>query len=654
MAPANSSALSFQHKLLANPLGSALKAFPDKQPPDVMEFVLSDKYLNRPSIYPRQALILKIMFLQDQLFTQYDYDVIGEWEDKFRRTGNNGCSPQLLRRIQMAKAEGRRWFRQTVSAIGRRGSKGYIGGLAGAYVLWHYHLLGDPQAYYGIASDKRLAFLVFGGKKEQAKTQQWRDMVNVILGAPCYSDYISQSLGESLTIYSPADLQKMKMRSDRGIDSAQDMASFEILPKESTLMAGRGPASFGQVYDEMAHVTASVGGVNAADVYEAATPSLDQFGVDGWIYCPSSPWEQTGKFYDLYQQALQEEEDGTPTYPDIVMFQLASWDPYEDWEIADRLYPTETDKSRTFLPLLRSMQDYDLNMQRLEKANAETFKVERLSHFATVLDAYLVPERVDEMFHPWNGETLVMKSQGDLSQIYVAHGDPSRSGANFGFAIAHLEPDPDGGEYDHIVFDYITHWTPTDFVDNNYEIDYFKVADDIEQLMLHFAPSEVSFDQFDGAFIQMVREKARKLRLAKRVSVSMRTATAPQNWKVAETFKTALGMGLVHAPEYELLKLELKFLQEKTKGKVDKPDAGPVQTKDVADCVMILTHALLGDQISSVLGRTLMEAKLSGSQSGGFTNWNAMSRSEDVFSRLGRGAASGQRPVGVGRPRRSG
>ena len=68
----------------------------------------SDRYLNRASIYPRQATLLKCIFLQDELFTQYDYDILGEWADGFRLReadpdatttrfeGDWGISPDVL------------------------------------------------------------------------------------------------------------------------------------------------------------------------------------------------------------------------------------------------------------------------------------------------------------------------------------------------------------------------------------------------------------------------------------------------------------------------------------------------------------------------------------------------------------------------------
>lgn len=88
------------------------------------------------------------------------------------------------------------------------------------------------------------------------------------------------------------------------------------------------------------------------------------------------------------------------------------------------------------------------------------------------------------------------------------------------------------------------------------------------------------------------------------MDIFTRHANKALNWETYETFKAAIGMGLVRAPMFDLAKLELTFLQD-TGGKVEPPETGPVQTKDVADCMAILTHTLIGDQIAAIIGQQL-------------------------------------------------
>src|SRR4051812_44721098 len=83
--------------------------------PDVIEFTMSDSYLNRPMVFPRQATLLKVVFLQEELFTDYDYEVLDEWADAYTRTmddsgeGTNGIVPDVLERMAICRNERRKW-----------------------------------------------------------------------------------------------------------------------------------------------------------------------------------------------------------------------------------------------------------------------------------------------------------------------------------------------------------------------------------------------------------------------------------------------------------------------------------------------------------------------------------------------------------------
>lgn len=653
--------------------------------PDIIEFVISDKYLNRGELlYPRQATLLKVMFCQLDLLTEYDKQVLGEWSEGFRLPDPGefanidpedstwfryqpsgalavGIQPDWETRVNMNLLEGRNWFRETDNISGRRGSKGHIGGLAGAYVLKFFFEKGDPQGHYGVRRDKKLQAIVFAGKKEQAKANQWRDLVDVIIGAPCFRPYIANALGESLTLYAPWDEERMKELRGARINTSMDLATFEIVPKESTLMAGRGPTSFMQFYDEMAHVVATGANRSAEDVYGAATPALDQFGIDGFIYSGSSPWQMVGQLYANYNQALAlDPVTRLPLRPEMLMIQLPSWGFYEDFDIAHKISMLPWDHERKFRRrdgtiatrerpsyakhkyfnrIARPIQAYDAQMRRIERANPDTFKVERLSQWATALNAYLDPVQIEEMFGEWppgSGEKLVMQSEGKLAISYTAHGDPSKSGANFGWAIAHAVGPDSMGLY-HVVFDQIHAWLPSDYPDGR--IDYIDVEADIIERAKRFMPSTLTFDQFNSAgMIQRIGRALRSARLPKNVMVGERTATAPLNWRMAETFKTALNMGLIHAPYHELAELELRFLQLTTAQKVDHQTSGPVQTKDVADAMFNVVYDLIGEQMGLFLKGELSGLPLSGSQAGGLNeNPPTAVRDEDVFNALGAG-----------------
>jgi hypothetical protein len=558
--------------------------------------------------------------------------------------------------------------------MGRRAGKGHISGLSMAYVLWNYMAKGDPQRYYGVDRDKKLVAMVFAGKRDQAKATVWQDAVNYITGSACFAPYIRAPLqAEKLSVYAPHDFVRMRKRAQQGINPDDiNMATFEVVPKESTLMAGRGPTSFCQAYDEMAHVVASGANRAAEEVYGAATPSLDQFGPDAFIIEPSSPWQMLGQFYVNYCNSLLEDEEGEPVYPEMLMIQLTSWDIYKDWEVAHEIqvfpdgYEGDLGEYKDkpplhFLPLRGAIQAYDDQMARLKQSNPETFAVERESHFAVALDAYLKEEKVRQIFQPWTersshfgGPMLAMQERGRLDIDYKAHGDPSKSNANFGLALAHAEPGPDNRL--HVVFDKIHHFNPGDFEDHI--VDYDEIEEWIwDGMLAPFMPTEMTFDQFNSAqVIQRLAKRSRQAALPKVTQVYEKTATKQHNWQRAEIFKTAVYMGWVHAPYYEQAELELRFLQEKN-GVVDHPDSGPVQTKDVADAMMECVMSLIGDQIISMRSE-LGSMRPQGALLGGVEPFPGMSRQDgmsqgpqtqdQLFQQLGGfGRSRGMRPDGM-------
>lgn len=618
--------------------------------PDPITFVIGEDWLDKPNLYPRQSTLIKIVFLRDDLFTDYDRQVIAEWQDRFRQTNpdaddnkfsarTKGVQPDLYERISYLKKRGYKWFPEFIMALGRRAGKGYIAAICMAYVLWHYISKGNPQDYYGIDENKPLAVAVFAGKKEQAKENLWGDLYSVITSAPCYTPYISEPQAESLTIYAPYDFVRMRKLAARGIVSTRDAATFRVLPRESTPLAPRGPAGCILGFDEAAHVKNAGVTREFGVVYAAAKPSLDQFGTDGFTVLPSSTWEMIGKFYELWELSLQREpapEPGEymPAYPTKLMIQLESWAIYQDWEKAHLmpLFPAgfrgdlgeyEPDALPVLKPLKGAIQAFDEEMAREEKANPDTFAVERRSDWATAMDAYLNSAKIDQMFAPWeerlpeNGRPeLVMQPRGPLSITYTAHGDPASVNCRFGFAVAHAERGPDG--LDHAVIDLVHYWDPADFEDHI--IDYDEIRDWIfDNVVTKFQPDELTFDQFNSvASVQALQKMVRGAHLQKNIVVYERTATAALNWSTWETFKAALNMGFVHCPPHAELKDELRFVQ-KPEGvsKVLPPTSGPVQTKDIADCAVITVARLLGEQMKAYLAKDLRNQRPHMAQPGG-------------------------------------
>lgn len=625
---------------------SMMESFGELPVPDPITFIIGAQWANKPRLYPRQATFFKILFLRDDLFTDYDHEVIAEWIKMFRDTNSDeeekedqfnsqtkGIQPDIYERIEWCKAHGYKWFRELILAIGRRGSKGYMCALAMSYVLWTYLAKGNPQDYYGIVQSKQMEVMIFAGKRDQAKAHLWRDLHDVIVESECFTgsmgrNFISRDDALTLSVYAPFDWARMYRQWQKGIRSGQDMASFQIMPKESNPLAARGGAGFIFGFDEAAHVKTTGMTREFREVYNAAKPALDQFGTDSFTCLPSSTWEMTGMFYELWVHSLENDpaRPGEPLFPNKLMLQLASWDPYKDWERAHELplFPEgfEGDLGEYVgqelprLPQLRgAIQSYDDEMRREETANPDTFAVERRSDWATGLDAYLNRGKVEEIFRPWPGRlpkfgppVITEQFRGPLSTAFVAHGDPSNVNHRFGWCVGHGEPDESGTL--HAVIDQVKFWEPADFP--GHMIDYDDVMEWIfDHAISKFEPTDVSFDPYNvPSTVQALNKRIRKEHLHKAIMVYQTTPTLPLNWARWENTKAAINLNLVHCYPFPDLSQELKFLQ-KAEGvnKVVPPESGPCVTDDIADAFSYVVSKLLGEQLAAMLGDDLKNAR---------------------------------------------
>jgi hypothetical protein len=600
--------------------------------PDIVTFAEHPSFLGGSKLFPRQRTLLKLIMLETENLDDYDYEVIDKWTKDFDFNGDRiGVSPDIFDRIAYLKANGYKHFREVVNITGRRGGKGHIGGILGAYKNWELLMLDDPQYYYNIDKSKDLYLFCVATNIEQAKKYQFADLANTIINAPCFQPYIADAKEHFLALRTPADIRRIAAFESRDIRPSRLIASIRNMAVTSNSKASRGAAAFGVMFDEFAHMLVGTGGARTSDeVYNAITPALDQMGKDGLIYIPTSPFTKVGKAYSLYESALEKNEDGAPMYPNMMMAQLPSWGPYEDW-----------DDPRFVSFYRRAPQSYDEQMQSMEKREPDTFRVERLSQWAEVTNAYLNPKIVERMFDPFidaNGELreLELQHEGKFSIVYMGHCDPSKSGANTAAMIGHVEKiaDPeDGEEWYHVVIDWIKVWDPENYPDN--QIDYEEIEEELVDTLCNFRTTKVfSFDQY-GAFVTLPRLKKRlqQVRPAHQVKVREEKFTKESNMRRAERFKSALGMNWVHSfrdvygPNgTSLLEQELKFLQE-VNGRVKKQDIGPIRTEDLSDCLMVIVDSLLEDnfvklEMRDKLGQTQL---LSGSQGGYHTrNGNDM------------------------------
>jgi len=382
-----------------------------------MDFCLGAEWLGVELLYPLQALLLKIIFCSPQLLTTYDLGVLDEWKAGFSLhsdpngqtgyRGVEGVGPDVLERIDLCLSEGRRWFRQVVAVIGRRGGKGYVGALAGAYTVWELLATYDDPAAR-IAKHKQLHVFVFADQHDQARVNQWRDLADRIEAAPCFGPYIASRGSDTLRLYSPAQVET-------GIRDP-DKAAIVIGAKQSTGLGGRGPASPIQLYDEMAHMVAAGTNRSAEEIFDAAVPAASQFREKVFLYQASSPWQQQGAFYRNYQRGLAvDAATQAPLDHDILVVQLPSWAMYRDW---DRTGPDGVEAfpgGPTFPEADGPIYDYDDTARREERSNPDRYAVEHRALWASSVAAYLPPDDIAAVFAPWDGQVLCAQMHGTLN-----------------------------------------------------------------------------------------------------------------------------------------------------------------------------------------------------------------------------------------------
>ena len=595
--------------------------------PDSAEFILSPDYLAQTKIYPRQLSLMRVIRCELDNLTPFDHSVIDEWESGFvpgaeagavapswmpapDQDYTKGTPGDIRERMAEMRRQGRHGFREVNMVCGRRAGKGHVGSLLAAMVVWSVIALGDPQKYFGIPPSKRIQIPIFAGNREQARWNLFADIVALIVHAPCFAPYIVSLTKDRLILATPADLA----RADRHYDG-----TVEIVAKETTMTAGRGPGTIAQFYDEMAFIEPATSNSSAEELYSAATPALDQFGEWATLWSGSSPYHQTGEFYAIHCRAREiDRVTGKAAFPEILTLQAPSWGLYEDCENAEELsVSTEAEAARVpclqdgegrprcFPPTGRPISAYDDQMRQLERARSAQFRVERLAQWATVLDAFLEPHEVDRLFAPYKGTALTRRDRGILRLKYVIAVDPAARRDAFTWVVGHPESDDEG--HPHVVVDLARRWLPADY---DHELPLDDILDRLVEDIRAFRAEAVILDQYGGDFVrQGLNQRLYSQPRTGRSVVIKKDRTRGRNLHGAAVLREALQLGHVHCYPEPQLGRELRFLRE-TPGGVAAPTSGPVQTDDLAIALMVLVEHFLGEAAEGPLFEALGDTRL--------------------------------------------
>jgi hypothetical protein len=642
----------------------------------IIEFAESSDYCGK-TLYPRQAVLLKLLNLEE--LTGEEEDVLDYWLKGGRNGTEIEISPNVRERVEWLRENDYPHFREAILVGGRRSSKGFCTGIQMAYVMWNCLQLQDPGAYYGIDPEKEIYFSCVAGSEEQAKEFQYADFSSTVTTCKSFDPYIIKSLETELRIATETDLRRIHTEKAKGNRIQKDIARLRGKALAANAGTLRGSATMAICIDEMAHMIPGESKAAADQVYNAADPSLDQFGVDGMMFCNSSPYSKVGMFFDRFEAAKVKFDPDRPLDdvvvvgeegdidihelngdPRIFTLQFASWSLFEGYQKskhAKRLKWTlmacpewdEDEKNEDGTPYWNDKDITAIKAARSkEKQNPETYKVERRGKFAEVTEAYIPGGVVDKMFAGLPIEWVSKMNprtheQGPLEPVYAElatndmgrvgeygrhkfHIDPSSTTAGFGFAIAHPENIVNGAtmvEEEHVVFDVIQRWQPQHFAGK--VIDWHIVLPELVGFAELFRPFEITFGQHESLqAMQELDEKLRQKNYGTRIFQPKETAEL--NWKRWEVTKTSMYSGYVHAPkdteDAKFAALELKFLQKQAGAgrwpRIDKQEMGPVQTKDMADCIAECVSTLIGNQIANRTRDRLTHSALLGGSPGGY------------------------------------
>ncbi len=128
-------------------------AAPVRQPEHIVDFAVN---FLRLRLFPRQALVLKVVTLATNLMTAYDHKVLNQWMAGFRQItdgdrvlweGSYGTPGDLMERIETQRSRGAPWFNELLAVFGRRGSKGFLGSVLIAWRVWTMLVMDNPQGH---------------------------------------------------------------------------------------------------------------------------------------------------------------------------------------------------------------------------------------------------------------------------------------------------------------------------------------------------------------------------------------------------------------------------------------------------------------------------------------------------------------------------
>ena len=526
---------------------------------DIITFCEHEYYLDQP-LHCVEKFILKIYYglpLDNENkvlnIRSFPYDSKGKsfTETEYARflieqnRTNLNSFDEVIKRIEL------------VLVCGRRSGKTFIASIITSYEAYKLIIKNNPQKYYKLPQGEEIRIINVASTTDQALVLA-KATQNIILNSKWFKPYIHSKNQHEIRLRTKCDLalynEKVKLRG-KSIDAH---VSLRLMALPCTARGIRGGSVIVGILDEIAHFIDNDGNRSGNQIYEALTPSVATFGLDGKILCLSSPYVKSGIFYDLYLDALGREGEEQDT--NKVMFKIPTWEMNE--EITFGFLTSE------------------------KKRNPESFDSEFGAEFASVISGYIkFPERIDECVVR---ETENMIPVGNYNH-YIAV-DPSSNGNGYALAMVHIEEriiikiennKTIKEKRNFVVLDKWKIWSLKDLeFEGQPYIDEEIILDYIEGIAQRFRVAKIAYDQFESS--------SSVLKLRKSGIDAIKTPfSRPYNTKIYTNLRNIIYEGRLELFQNDLGIQELKCLQERKVGKrqivVEAPKQGEVITDDLAD-----------------------------------------------------------------------
>lgn len=275
----------------------------DKQFPNIIEFIEGKWGWGQP-LFPTQKFVFKLIYglpldkservirITDK-FNEHVKDTLSEY-DYFKFLVSE-------ERINIDEPPTVPFFR-VIEAMGRRGTKSFMSAALGGYELYRLlEFVRDPHTFYGIARTDEIKVTIVSNTKDQSG-----NIFNQLREGSSNSQTTKQYLSgkpteEKIRFFTPGQLERYKKA---GINPKSKKGLLTAFVGAASSRNIRGSGSIVIILDEFAFFLNNNGTQSDEAVYTALSPSMSMFGIKGKFMALSSPASKQGKFYELYDMAM--------------------------------------------------------------------------------------------------------------------------------------------------------------------------------------------------------------------------------------------------------------------------------------------------------------------------------------------------------------